>query len=77
MTVSPYIWRAGVKRTAGTFPGLPAVDVDADFKDILKNLDLAGMMVAELRYRRLPHMDLVLHQDRRGPEYSVRDPVQR
>jgi hypothetical protein len=60
MTVSPYIWGAGLEGTAGAFPGLPAVDVDVDFKDILKNLDMAGMAIVELRYRRYAaYMDLV------------------
>ena len=60
MTVSPYIWGAGLEETAGAFPGLPAVDVDVDFKDVLENLDMAGMAIVELRYRRYAaYMDLI------------------
>lgn len=47
--VEPYIWGASLKGTTSTLPPLPSVDVDASFKDILKNFDLGFMGIAELR----------------------------
>ena len=48
--ISPYVWAASLKGTVAAVPRLPAIDVDADFKDILENLDLAAMAFVELRY---------------------------
>ena len=50
--ISPYVWAASLKGTVAAVPGLPPIDVDADFKDILENLDLAAMAFVELRYGR-------------------------
>ncbi|WOK37174.1 hypothetical protein [Sphingomonas sp. C3-2] len=36
--VAPYIWSAGMKGRAATLPGLPAVDVDMSFKDVVRDL---------------------------------------
>ena len=47
--VEPYVWGASLKGTTSTLPPLPSVDVDASFKDIIKNFDLGFMGVAELR----------------------------
>jgi hypothetical protein len=44
--VAPYFWAAGLDGTVGQF-GLPNVDVNAKFSDILENLDFAAMGVAE------------------------------
>ena len=44
-TVAPYLWGASLSGTAATIPGLPPVDVDASFSDILDNLSFAGMIV--------------------------------
>jgi len=49
-TVAPYLWMAGIEGSAGTVPGVPAAQVDADFSDILENLDIALMAVGEARY---------------------------
>lgn len=48
-TVAPYVWGAGLKGTVATLPPLPSVNVDASFKDIVKNLDLGFIGAAELR----------------------------
>lgn len=48
--VAPYIWAAGLEGTAATLPPLPAIEVDASFQDILKNLDMGAMVALELRY---------------------------
>ncbi|RDJ02744.1 hypothetical protein [Rhizobium grahamii] len=50
-TVAPYFWAAGISGNVRQF-GLPEVDIDADFSDILDNLDFAFMATAEARYDR-------------------------
>jgi hypothetical protein len=50
-TVAPYFWAAGLSGDIRQF-GLPQVTVDADFGDILSNLDFAFMATAEARYDR-------------------------
>lgn len=52
LNISPYVWAASLQGTVAAAPGLPAIEVDAGFNDILHNLDLAAMAFAELRYRR-------------------------
>jgi hypothetical protein len=47
--VSPYLWGAGLSGTAGTLPGVPPADIDLSFKDILSDLDAAGMIVGNAR----------------------------
>jgi hypothetical protein len=48
---APYFWAAGLSGDIAQF-GLPEVHVDADFGDILDNLDFAAMAVGEARYDR-------------------------
>ncbi len=48
---APYFWAAGLSGDIAQF-GLPTVHVDADFGDILDNLDFAAMAVGEARYDR-------------------------
>ncbi|KQV80490.1 hypothetical protein [Rhizobium sp. Root1220] len=48
-TIAPYFWAAGISGNVRQF-GLPEVDIDADFGDILDNLDFAFMATAEARY---------------------------
>jgi opacity protein-like surface antigen len=48
---APYLWMAGIEGTIGQF-GLPPVDVDASFIDVLENFDIGAMMVGEARYDR-------------------------
>lgn len=48
LTAAPYLWAAGMSGTVGSF-GLPPVEVDASFSDILDNLDFGAMFVSELR----------------------------
>lgn len=60
LNISPYIWGSGLEGSIASFPGAPAAEVDVAFKDILKNLDLAGMAIVELRHRRVAaYMDLI------------------
>lgn len=48
---APYLWMAGIEGTIGQF-GLPPVEVDASFVDVLDNFDIGAMMVGEARYDR-------------------------
>ena len=60
LNISPYIWGAGLEGSIASFPRAPAADVDVSFSDILKNLDMAGMAIVELRYQRVAaYMDLI------------------
>lgn len=52
LNISPYVWAAGLKGTVAAVDGLPPIEIDAGFNDILRNLDLAAMTFAELRYQR-------------------------
>jgi hypothetical protein len=49
--VAPYFWAAGLSGDIAQF-GLPEVHVDADFGDILDDLDFAAMAIGEARYDR-------------------------
>ena len=46
--VSPYFWGAGMSGNVGQF-NLPAVHLESDFNDILKDLDFAFMAIGEAR----------------------------
>ena len=48
-TAAPYVWGASLEGTVATLPPLPAVDIDASFKDIIKKTNIGFMGVAELR----------------------------
>lgn len=65
-----YVWAAGIDGSVGV-GGLGPADVEADFLEILENLDLAFMAVAEARYDRFGvFADLVythLSADGSGP----------
>lgn len=50
-SVAPYFWAAGLSGEVAQF-GLPSIQVDAKFGDVLKNLDFAAMAIAEARYDR-------------------------
>ena len=50
-TVAPYFWAAGISGDTAQF-GLPEVHMDADFGDLLSNLDFAFMAAGEARYDR-------------------------
>ncbi|WP_425536850.1 hypothetical protein [Ensifer adhaerens] len=47
-SVAPYFWMAGLSGETKQF-GLPTVEMDADFGDILSNLDFAFMAAGEAR----------------------------
>nr|WP_081160246.1 hypothetical protein [Ensifer aridi] len=50
-SIAPYFWMAGLSGETSQF-GLPTVDIDADFGDILDHLDFAFMAAGEARYDR-------------------------
>ncbi|WP_443094415.1 hypothetical protein [Phyllobacterium sp. CCNWLW109] len=50
--VSPYFWGAGMSGNVGQF-NLPAVHLETDFEDILKDLDFAFMATGEARNQRV------------------------
>lgn len=47
-SVTPYFWAAGLSGQTSQL-GLPVIDIDADFSDILDNLDFAAMVIGEAR----------------------------
>jgi hypothetical protein len=49
---TPYVWMAALKGDLATLSGLPEVEVDASFSDILDHTDLTLMLTLEARYRR-------------------------
>ena len=60
LNISPYIWGAGLKGSIASFPNAPSADVDVSVTDILKNIDAAGVVIAQLRYQRFAgYMDLI------------------
>src|SRR4051812_44657979 len=50
-TLAPYVWAAGLQGKVAQF-GLPEVDVDATFGDILKHFDIGVMAAGEVRHDR-------------------------
>ena len=50
-SVTPYFWAAGISGDTKQF-GLPEIEIDSSFSDILDNLDFAAMAIAEARYGR-------------------------
>lgn len=50
-SAAPYLWAAGLEGSIGQF-GLPPLDVDLSFLDVMKNFDIGFMMAAEARYDR-------------------------
>ena len=50
-TFAPYLWAAGMQGDIAQF-GLPEVDVDLSFSDIMKNFDIGVMGVGEARHGR-------------------------
>lgn len=50
-SVMPYVWAAGLSGETSQF-GLPTIDLDWSFNNILDHLDVAAMAMAEARYDR-------------------------
>jgi hypothetical protein len=48
---SPYFWAAGLSGDTSQF-GLPVVELDSSFSEILDELDFAAMVIGEARYER-------------------------
>jgi hypothetical protein len=50
-SIAPYFWAAGLDGEIGLF-GLPDVEVDESFKDIMETFDFGAMAVTEIRHGR-------------------------
>jgi hypothetical protein len=50
-TLAPYFWATGLKGDIAEF-GLPEVEVDLSFSDVIKHFDIGFMGVGEARYER-------------------------
>jgi hypothetical protein len=48
-SVTPYFWAAGLSGQTSQFNVPAIIDIDADFGDILDNLDFAAMLIGEAR----------------------------
>lgn len=59
---APYLWAAGLDGSTRQF-GLPSVDIDLSFKDILEHLDMAVMAVTEARYGRFGVFGDIVYTD--------------
>lgn len=51
VAASPYFWGADISGNVGQF-GLPAVHLESDFGDVLKDLEFGFMAIGEARYER-------------------------
>ena len=60
--VAPYLWMSGINGSVGQF-GLPPVHIDASFTDLLENLDMALMMVAEAKKGRFGIFTDLIYSD--------------
>jgi len=61
LRISPYVWAASLEGTVAAADAVPPIKIDAGFDDILRNLDLAAMVFAELRYQRFGvYADIIL-----------------
>ena len=49
VTVTPYLWTAGMEGDIAILPGLPPVHAESDFSDILDTLDFALASTIEVR----------------------------
>ncbi|MEZ2127441.1 MULTISPECIES: hypothetical protein [unclassified Sinorhizobium] len=59
-TVAPYFWLAGISGDTGVF-GLPTVDIDQSFSDIISDLDFGFMAAGEARYGRISILTDILY----------------
>ncbi len=62
---APYLWAAGLEGTIAQF-GLAPTDIDLSFSDILENLDMAAMVVAEARRGRFGIFADIVYTDISG-----------
>ena len=78
-TATPYVWFASLEGDLGTLSGLPPVEVDASFSDIIEKTDIALMLAAEARRDRwgllldLVYLDLSAEADTPGPLFGAAD----
>jgi hypothetical protein len=78
-TATPYVWFASLKGDVGTISGLPPIDVDATFSDIIENADMALMLTAEAQRERwglvldLVYLNLSVDADTQGALFGAAD----
>ncbi|HYG84751.1 MAG TPA: hypothetical protein VD978_00670 [Azospirillum sp.] len=75
--ITPFFWASGLSGEVGTRRNLPTVDIDADFQDILRNLDFAAMLAGEYRHDRwgvLADLTYVAVSADGGRDFVVRAP---
>lgn len=74
--VAPYVWAAGIKGNLATLPPAPPIAADASFAEIIENLDVAFMLLAEARHDRfvalldITYTRLSLKADTPGPLFG-------
>jgi opacity protein-like surface antigen len=74
-TFAPYLWAAGMQGDIAQF-GLPEVDVDLTFSDIMKNFDVGVMGVGEARHDRFGILtDLLYVKLSAGNSVDPRGPI--
>src|SRR6476620_4895597 len=72
---APYLWAAGMKGDIGQF-GLPEVEVDLSFLDILNHFDIGVMGVGEARHDRFGFLtDLMYIKLSAGSEVDPKGPI--
>lgn len=75
--ITPYLWAAGLEGSVATLPPVPPTDIDLSFSDVLDNLDMSAMVLAEARKGRWGILGEALYMgvsaDRRtrGPLFSA------
>lgn len=47
--LTPYIWMSGLEGDVGTLPNGSPIEVDLSFRDVLEDLDIAGMLFGSAR----------------------------
>lgn len=78
-TVAPYLWVTGQEGKVATLPPLPPAEVDISFGDVIDNLDMALMGLAEARKGRFGISSEILYlsvsagAELSGPEFSGAD----
>lgn len=60
--VAPYLWMSGIDGSVAQF-GLPPIDIDLSFSDVLEDLEVALMMVVEAKRGRFGIFTDIIYSD--------------
>jgi hypothetical protein len=75
VTLTPYLWFAGLDGQVGVFPRLPPVDVDLSFGDVFSNLDVAVTLAGTVRKDRFVALaDFSYLKVSTSRDVGIRDP---